>query len=107
MRDQRALLHHRAGLVRLRTTLKNRVHAVLADRGVQLAQPLWTPAGRAWLEELALPAAPRGVVDDCAGLIDQLTPIIARVERDLLARARPTLAWPRCWSCPGWGGSPR
>ena len=33
-------LRHRAGLVRLGTTLKNRVHAVLADRGVQLTGPL-------------------------------------------------------------------
>jgi transposase len=70
VRDQRALLRHRAGLVRLRTTLKNRVHAVLADRGVQLAR---TQAGRAWLDELALPAVPRAVIDDCVGLIDQLT----------------------------------
>jgi transposase len=89
VRDQRALLRHRAGLVRLRTTLKNRVHAVLADRGVQLAQPLWTQAGRAWLDGLALPAVPRAVVDDCAGLVDQLAPTIARVERDLLAHTTP------------------
>ena len=32
-RDQRALLRHRATLVRMRTACKNRVHAVLADRG--------------------------------------------------------------------------
>jgi hypothetical protein len=30
----RALLRHRASLVRLATPLKNRVHAVLADRGI-------------------------------------------------------------------------
>jgi transposase len=89
VRDQRALLRHRAGLVRLGTILKNRVHAVLADRGVHLTQPLWTRTGRAWLDGLVLPAAPRGIVDDCLGLVDQLTPIIARLERDLLAHARP------------------
>ena len=33
-RDLRALLRHRASLVRLATSLKNRVHAVLADRGI-------------------------------------------------------------------------
>jgi transposase len=33
-RDLRALLRHRAALVRLSTSLKNRVHAVLADRGI-------------------------------------------------------------------------
>ena len=33
-RDLRALLRHRASLVRLSTSCKNRVHAVLADRGI-------------------------------------------------------------------------
>jgi transposase len=103
VRDQRALLRHRAGLVRLRTTLKNRVHAVLADRGVRVQQPLWTQAGRAWLDKLALPAAPRAVIDDCVGLVDQLTPIIARVERDLLARATPDPRVQALMALPGVG----
>src|SRR5438105_15082013 len=34
VRDLRMLLRHRAALVRMRTTLKTRVRAVLADRGV-------------------------------------------------------------------------
>jgi transposase len=34
VRDLRALLRHRAALVQLSTSLKNRVHAVLADRGI-------------------------------------------------------------------------
>src|SRR5712664_2222421 len=33
IRQQRALLRHRCQLVRLRTLLRNRVHAVLADHG--------------------------------------------------------------------------
>jgi Transposase len=33
-RDLRALLRHRASLVRLSTLCKNRIHAVLADRGI-------------------------------------------------------------------------
>jgi hypothetical protein len=44
---------------------------------------------RTWLAQLDLPAAPRRIIDDCLGLIDQLTPIITQLERDLLARARP------------------
>jgi transposase len=103
VRDQRALLRHRAGLVRLRTILKNRVHAVLADRGVQLAQPLWTKAGRAWPDGLVLPAAPRGIVTDCCGLVDQLAPIIARLERDLLAHAKPDPRVAALMALPGVG----
>jgi hypothetical protein len=49
VRDQRALLRHRVSLVRLSTASKNRVHAVLADRGVREHTSLWTAAGQAWL----------------------------------------------------------
>jgi transposase len=59
VRDQRALLRHRAWLGRIVTAAKCRVHAVLADRGVQLTERLWTTAGRAWLADLALPAIQR------------------------------------------------
>ena len=52
-------------------------------------QRLWTTAGRAWLAGLALPAVSRAVIDDCVVLIDQLSPLVARLERDLLARAAP------------------
>jgi transposase len=89
VRDQRALLRHRAWLGRIVTAAKCRVHAVLADRGVQLTERLWTTAGRAWLTNLALPAVQRTIIDDCCGLIDAITPLVARLERDLLARALP------------------
>jgi transposase len=52
-RDLRALLRHRASLVRLATSLKNRVHAVLADRGISECSGLWTAPGRAWLASAA------------------------------------------------------
>jgi transposase len=63
-----ALLRHRASLVRLSTSLKNRVRAVLADRGIPELSGLWTGPGRAWLADLELPATPRGIVEDCCGL---------------------------------------
>jgi transposase len=89
VRDQRGLLRHRAALVRVATALKCRVHAVLADRGVGVQESLWGPAGRAFLAELALPAVQRAIVTDCLALIDAISPLVARLERDLVARARP------------------
>src|SRR6266542_1076410 len=65
VRDLRALLRHRVSLVRLSTLCKNRVHAVLADRGVREHSSLWTAAGRAWLAALQLPPVPRQTVEDC------------------------------------------
>ena len=54
--DLRALLGHRASLVRLATGLKNRVHAVLADPGITPPpSSLWATPGRAWLAALELP----------------------------------------------------
>ena len=89
VRDQRALLRHRAWLGRIATAAKCRVHAVLADRGIRVQERLWTAAGRAWLADLNLPPIQRGIVDDCCGLLDAITPLVARLERDLLARAMP------------------
>src|SRR5512132_4483681 len=53
--DLRALLGHRASLVRLATGLKNRVHAVGADRGITPPLSLWATPGRGWLAALELP----------------------------------------------------
>jgi transposase len=89
VRDQRGLLRHRAALVRTATALKCRVHAILADRGIAVAEPLWGPTGWVWLAELALPAVQRAIVTDCLALIDAISPLVARLERDLLARTRP------------------
>jgi transposase len=72
VRDLRALLRHRASLVRLSSSLKNRVHAVLADRGIGEDRGLWTGPGRAWLADLELPPIPRGIIQDCCGLLDAL-----------------------------------
>ena len=65
IRDLRALLRHRASLVRLATGLKNRVHAVLADRGISPPSSLWATPGRAWLAALELPPTPRAIIEDC------------------------------------------
>src|SRR5437773_8173132 len=49
VRQLRALLRHRVALVRLRTQLGNRIHAVLADHGQDRAGGFGSGVGRAWL----------------------------------------------------------
>jgi len=88
-RDLRALLRHRASLVRMGTACKNRVHAVLADRGIPDHSSLWTGPGRAWLADLELPATPRGIIQDCCGLLDALATPIGRLEREIAGLAKP------------------
>src|SRR5207248_329731 len=68
VRQLRALLRHRVALVRLRTRLRNRIHAVVADYGHDRpAGVYWTGPGRAWLACLELPAVSRELVGDYPG----------------------------------------
>ena len=67
VRQLRALLRHRASLVRLGTQQRNRIHAVAADHGYDRSASYWTGPGRGWLAGLDLPAASREIVTDCPG----------------------------------------
>ena len=90
VRDLRALLRHRARLVRFGTSLKNRIHAILADQGVRIEVPkLWTRPGRCWLADVELPGLQRAIVDDLLALLDATAPPIGRLEREIKLAARP------------------
>ena len=88
VRQLRALLRHRAQLVRLRTLLRNRIHAVLADHGHGRPEGCWTGPGRAWLASLELPAVSRQVIDDALALIDAVQAPIDRLDREVHQQAR-------------------
>lgn len=88
MRQLRALLRHRAGLVRLGTQLRNRIHAVAADHGYDRAASYWTGPGRGWLAELPLPAVSREIVDDCLAFTGALAPVTERIDGELHRHAR-------------------
>ncbi len=90
VRQLRALLRHRIQLVRLRTLLRNRIHAVLADHGQDRPGGCWSGPGRAWLASLELPAASREVIEDGLALIDALQLPIDRLDREVRQHARPT-----------------
>src|ERR1700745_3075239 len=61
VRQLRALLRHRASLVRLGTQLRNRIHAVAAAHGYARTGSYWTGPGRGWLSELDLPPVSREI----------------------------------------------
>jgi hypothetical protein len=61
--------------------------AALADRGIWDHSSLWTGPGRAWLADLELPATPRGIIQDCCGLLDALATPIARLDRQIAGLA--------------------
>src|SRR6266545_2504964 len=88
VRQLRALLRHRASLVRLGTQQRNRIHAVAADHGYDRSASYWTGPGRGWLAELELPAASREIVGDCLAVIDGLAPVIDRIDGELRRYAK-------------------
>jgi transposase len=88
VRQMRALLRHRAQLVRLRTLLRNRIHAVLADHGHGRPEGCWSGPGRRWLASLQLPAVSREVIDDALALIDAVEEPIDRLDQEVRRRAR-------------------
>jgi len=103
VRQLRALLRHRVQLVRLRTLLRTRIHAVLADHGPGRPAGCWTGPGRAWLASLELPAASRQVIDDALAVIDALQQPIDRLDQDVHQRARSEPAVQVLTTLPGVG----
>jgi transposase len=89
VRHLRALLRHRVALVRLRTLLRNRIHAIVADYGHDRPVGVyWSGPGRAWLASLDLPAVSRELVEDDLGLIGALQERIDRLDWEIRQRAR-------------------
>ncbi|HMH38583.1 MAG TPA: IS110 family transposase [Streptosporangiaceae bacterium] len=88
VRQLRALLRHRASLVRVGTQQRNRIHAVAADHGYDRSASYWTGPGRGWLAELDLPPTSREIVTDCLAVIDGLAPVIDRIDGELHQHAR-------------------
>src|SRR5262252_5644185 len=89
VRQLRALLRHRVALVRLRTQLRNRIHAIVADHGHDRPRGgYWSGPGRAWLASLQLPAVSRELADDDLGLIDAIQARVDRLDGEIRQRAR-------------------
>ena len=88
VRALRALLRHRASLVRLRTIARNRIHAVLAEHGHHRVAGIASGTGLEWLQALALPTVGRQIVDDELAVIDALAPLIAGLDEQVVLRAK-------------------
>jgi hypothetical protein len=76
-------------LVRLRTLLRNRIHAIVADHGHDRpGGGYWSGPGRTWLAALELPAVSRELAADDLGLIDALQERVDRLDWEIRQRAR-------------------
>ena len=85
-REARRLVRMRAGLVRIRTKLKNQIHAVLGEHGVEVEMTdLFGAAGRRLLSELRLPAVSQQRLEACLRVIEELTDEVAVADEQLKA----------------------
>jgi transposase len=104
LRELRDLLRLRASLVRLRVTVKNKIHAVLAKEGLQVpVTDLFGRKGRSWLSERSLSPTHRLAVDSYLAAVDGLTEQIETVTSEINRQAEE---WPEVsWLCsiPGIG----
>lgn len=88
LRDLRELLRQRIVLTRMRTALKNRVHAILARHGVIPTQSdLFGVGGRRFLAELDLRPEPRRRLDGLLRLIVDFDREIAVASAEIADRA--------------------
>ncbi len=89
LRDLRELLRHRVVLTRMRTSVKNRVHALLARHGIRPEHSdLFGAGGRAFLATLLLADGPRRRLDSLLALIDDFDREITAATKEIDARAK-------------------
>ncbi len=102
-RDLRQLLWHRHRLVQMRTRVKNQLHAIALNEGVQRRSRLWSKAGRAQLESFALAPWMARRRHDLLQLLDQLTPQIAELSQAIEQEAQRRPEVQRLLTHPGVG----
>ena len=102
-RDLRQLLWHRHRLVQMRTRVKNQIHAIAMNEGLQRKHRLWSQKGRAQLESLSLAPWTAQRRQDLLGLFDQLNGRIAELSLALQREAAQYPAARRLMTHPGVG----
>jgi transposase len=89
LRDLRELLRHRATLTRMRSAVKNRVHAILAKHGIANERAdLFGKGGREFLTTLQLRDAPRRRLDSLIALICDFDREIETTTAEIEQRAK-------------------
>ncbi len=80
-RDLRQLLIHRHRLVGVRTRVKNGLHHLMLNKGIQMKRKLWSEAGQKILQELPLEGWAAQRRKDLLQLLRTLNPQIAELDQ--------------------------
>ena len=104
VRELCELLRYRIGLVRVQTIVKNRVHALLALRGLRSPlSDLFGRAGRRWLDEVELPTVAHQCLKGHLAVLDGVQIQIKVVHSEVRRRARQSCEAKRLRTIPGVG----
>jgi transposase len=102
-RDLRVLTKHRLRLVRIRTTIKNGLHAIALNQRLALGPSLWSRRGLAQLRTLVLSPHTSRRRDDSLELLDWLTQRIEALDVQVAAAAAANADVVRLMTHPGVG----
>jgi transposase len=98
----RVLLNHRIRLAKIRTMLKNKIHAALIRNGIQSPwSDLFGVNGRKYLEQVTLPQSEQIVVSSSLKLLDFVQQEMNVLESDLFSRAQSNPNVPLLMGIPG------
>jgi len=105
IRDQRVLIRHHASLVRLRTSIKNRIHALLAIEGIQTSEfsDLFGKKGMEFLKGVKLREVRRKALDNYLDVLKALEERIEEMEDILKEKTKITDEAKWLMSIPGIG----
>lgn len=88
IRDLKELLRTRASLIKSRTEIKNRIHAILHKTGIQHEYTnLFGKGGRQFLSKLELREPFQGALDKYLSVIDELNKQIAQADIEIQEKA--------------------
>jgi transposase len=102
-RDLRALIKHRLRLVRIRTMVKNGLHAIALNQRLALGSSLWSRQGLAHLQALVLPPHTRRRRDDSLELLHWLNAHIDELDLHVATAAAANPDACRLMTHPGVG----
>ncbi len=101
-RSQRELLRYYMSLVKIRTSVKNRVHAVLAKNNVHHGfSDLFGKAGTEFLKKVELSAVFRMEIDGYIELMEKLKDLISRAQKEIRAKCKESECVRRLMTIPG------
>ena len=84
IRDARYLMRYRQNLIYLRTSIKNRVHSIIDNAGIQQSfSDLFGKQGRQFLVQLNLRQPYTSIIENYLSLIDDLTKRVNKVDNQL------------------------